>query len=189
MAFDMMPKWCHHGAMQLDRYIENIHTQLDAAAQASGEEARELAARLAAPLDAAVRLAIQDALAAAAEEITVELAPGSVELRLRGREPEFVVTTPPADRAGDEEHADDGSFGAWAGSRSAEGDEGAIARINLRMPEQLKARVELAADGEGLSVNAWLVRAAAARLDRNEGTRRREQRPPQGSQRYTGWAR
>ena len=49
------------------------------------------------PWDAAIRLALQDVLAAAAEEITTELAPGSVELRLRGRHPEFVVTLPPAD--------------------------------------------------------------------------------------------
>ena len=74
--------------MELDRFIHDIHAQLDAAAQAGGEEARELAERLAAPLDSAIRLALQDALAAAAEEITVELAPGSVELRLRGRDPD-----------------------------------------------------------------------------------------------------
>ena len=73
--------------MELEPYIEEIHRQLTLAAEASGEEARALADRLAAPLDAAIRLALQDALSAAAEEITVELAPGSVELRLRGRTP------------------------------------------------------------------------------------------------------
>ena len=68
--------------MELTPYVDTIHAQLDAAAEAGGEDARELARRLAAPLDAAIRLALQDALAAAAEEITVELAPGSVELRI-----------------------------------------------------------------------------------------------------------
>ena len=43
-------------------------------------------------------------------------------------------------------------------------EEGAMSRINLRMPERLKARVEAAAAGEGLSVNAWLVRASADEL-------------------------
>ena len=38
-----------------------------------------------------------DALSAAADEITRELAPGSVELRLRAGEPDFVVTPAPAD--------------------------------------------------------------------------------------------
>ena len=63
-----------------------------------------------------------------------------------------------------------------------------MSRINLRMPERLKARVEAAAAGEGLSVNAWLVRAAAAAADRG-GAGRREGRAPQGAQHYRGWAR
>jgi HicB family len=175
--------------MELGPYLEDIHAQLDATAEAGGEEARELARRLAAPLDAAIRLALQDALAAAAEEITVELAPGSVELRLRGREPEFVVSPPPTEAtvedldAGGEE-----TFAALLPPAGAAAGEDAVSRINLRMPEHLKARVEQAADAEGLSVNSWLVRAAAARLDRNAGTRRRERRA-HGAQRYTGWAR
>ena len=67
-------------------------------------------------------------------------------------------------------------------------EEGGTWRINVRMPEHLKPRVERAAEGEGLSVNAWLVRAAGARLDRSEAGGRREQRAPHGAQRYTGWA-
>jgi HicB family len=169
--------------MDLTPYVESIHAQLDAAAEAGGDDARELAKRLAAPLDAAIRLALQDALSAAAEEITVELAPGSVELRLRGREPQFVVTTPPADPA-DEEPTELHD----APPPSGEGDD-VVSRINLRMPEHLKARVEQAAEIEGLSVNAWLVRAASARLDRRQGPQRRATRAALGAQRYQGWAR
>lgn len=173
--------------MELDRFIEDIHAQLDAAAQAGGEEARELADRLAAPLDSAIRLALQDALTAAAEEITVELAPGSVELRLRGREPIFVVTPPePTDERADGD--DDEALGSAEPPSAIDGDD-AIARINVRMPEHLKARVDRAAEREGLSINAWLVRAAAARLERAEGQRGREQRAPTGAQLYKGWAR
>src|ERR1039458_4061050 len=98
----MVPKWCHHGTMNLRLYVEDIHRQLLTAAEAGGDEARALTERLVAPLDAAIRLALQDVLAAAAEEITCELAPGSVELRLRGRDPEFVVTPPPVDLVADE---------------------------------------------------------------------------------------
>ena len=173
--------------MELDRFIEDIHAQLDAAAQAGGEEARELADRLAAPLDSAIRLALQDALAAAAEEITVELAPGSVELRLRGREPIFVVTPPEStDERADGD--DDEALGGGAPPSGIDGDD-AIARINVRMPEHLKARVDRTAEREGLSVNAWLVRAAAARLERAEGQRGGERRAPTGAQQYKGWAR
>ena len=64
-----------------------------------------------------------------------------------------------------------------------------MSRINLRMPEHLKARVERAADAEALSVNAWLVRAATARLDRREGVHHRTKRGSWGPQRYQGWAR
>jgi hypothetical protein len=174
--------------MNLALYVESIHRQLEVAAEAGGEESRALAERLVGPLDAAIRLTLQDVLAAAVEEITTELAPGSVELRLRGRDPEFVVTAPPVDPSVDEPAESDDESGV-APRASAEGDEGTISRINLRLPEHLKARVERAAGRDGLSVNAWLVRAAAAALERTDPARRRERRAPQGAQRYTGWAR
>jgi hypothetical protein len=172
-------------------YVESIRQQLMTAADAGGDDARVLAERLTAPLDAALRLALQDALAAAAEEITTELAPGSVELRLRGREPEFVVTPPPAEPpAGEPAGADQANVlndPLPAGAPATAGaDE--VSRINLRLPDRLKARVEQAASRDGLSVNTWLVRAATAALDRTD-TGRREPRAPQGGQRHTGWAR
>jgi predicted HicB family RNase H-like nuclease len=169
--------------MNLTRYVENIHRQLAVAAEAGGDETRELAERLVAPLDAAIRLTLQDVLVAAAEEITCELAPGSVELRLRGRDPEFVVTPPPVDLP-----ADDLAEGV-ATPASLEADEGGMSRINLRMPDQLKGRIEQAAASEGVSVNSWLVRAATAALERTDPGRRREPRPPLGGQRFTGWGR
>jgi len=182
--------------MDLRSYVENLQHQLSVAASAGGDEARALAERLIAPLDAAIRLTLLDVLAAAAEEITCDLAPGSVDLRLRAREPEFVVTPPPAEvpvadlvGGGDARSSNDWPLTGVAPSASVEGDEGAMSRINLRMPDQFKARIEHAAGGEGLSVNAWLVRAATAALDRPAPDRRRGTAPPQGAQRYTGWAR
>jgi hypothetical protein len=179
----------------LDPYVETIKHQLEGVAEAGGEDARALAERLVAPLEAAIRLALQDALAAAADEITLELAPGSVELRLRGREPEFVVSLPPAEASG-EGIAEDEDFvsGGWRATglrprSAAEGEEPTVSRINLRLPDHLKSRVEQAAAGEGLSVNAWLVRAVATVLGRTDPARRRERRTPHGAQRYTGWAR
>jgi HicB family len=169
--------------MDLRPYVENIHEQLALAAEAGGEEARALADRLVAPLDAAIRLALQDVLAAAAEELTTELAPGSVELRLRGRNPELVVTMPPA-----EAPADDVPEGTVTHA-AAEGDDGSMSRINLRMPENIKARIERAADSQGVSVNSWLLRAATAALDRGDLDQRRQPRTPASAQRYTGWAR
>ena len=161
--------------MDLDQHVEEVRRQLAIAADAGGDDARALAERLGATLDSVVRLMLLEALSTAAAEITRELAPGSVEVRLHGREPEFVVTAPPADAPAEE------------ALRHAPGEDAAMSRINLRLPDQLKSRIEQAAEREGLSINAWLVRAAAAGLERRDA-----QAPAhrsRGGQRYRGWAR
>jgi hypothetical protein len=167
--------------MELTPYIENLRRELAVAADAGGEDARALAERLTAPLESAIRLMLLDALSAAADEITRELAPGSVELRWRAGEPEFVVTPAPADDAG-------GVLAAEPPPAPPEADEGATARINLRLPEQLKAGVEQAAARERLSVNSWLVRVVAAAVANADRDRPRQRGGPVG-QTYTGWAR
>ena len=172
--------------MDLTSYVDNLRNELAMAAEAGGEDARALAERLTAPLVSAVRLALLEALSAAAEEITRDLAPGSVDLRLRGREPSFVVTPPPTDYSFEEP---DRSAPSVPPPVPADGDEGAMARINFRLAEQLKGRIEEAAGQAGLSVNAWLVRAAAAALESDNRGRRSDRRAPSGSDRYTGWVR
>ena len=172
--------------MDLTPYVTNLRHELAVAAAAGGEDARALAERLTAPLESAARLALLDALSAAAGEITRELAPGSVHVRLDGREPSFVLTLPPEDLAA--------GPGDLTLSPVPEVEDGAVARINLRLPEQLKGRVEAAADRAGLSVNSWLVRAAAAAAD-PAGTdpaaagAPAARRAPRGGQHYTGWVR
>src|SRR3954464_13594668 len=91
----MAPQWCHDGAMDLTPYVDSLRRELPAAAEAAGEEARELAERLTAPLESATRLTLLNVLSAAMDEITRELAPGSVDVRLHGFHPDFVVTPPP----------------------------------------------------------------------------------------------
>jgi hypothetical protein len=179
--------------MELHTYVDKLRDQLAVAAAAGGDDARLLAERLIAPLDSAVRLMLLDVLAAAAAEITRELAPGSVEVRLRGSEPEFVVAPAlDAAAAGDRGDAPNASR-SWSGPGPASATgvpgEGGISRINLRLPDQLKSQVEQAAERDGLSINAWLVRAAAAVVDRERPGLRREQPGAPGGQRYTGWGR
>ena len=167
--------------MHLDAYLDEIRDQFGSAAQAGGDEARALADRLIAPLDSAVRLALQHALADAADEITVELAPGSVELRVRGRDLGFVVVPAPP------EDADDAP--TTPPPNAPPEDEGEMARINVRMPEHIKARVERAARAQQISVNSWLVRAASNALDRADAPPHPEWRGSRGAnQRYRGWA-
>lgn len=170
--------------MDLGPYVGGVLQQLDVAAQAGGEEARDLAARLTAPLESALRLALLEALSAAASEITLELAPGSVEVRLRGRDPEFVTSAAPL---GQELTA--ARHDAPPPPPSApEGDEGATTRTTLRLPDHLKQRMEEAAARQGLSVNSWLIRAVSDALESDRGSRRAG-RSGSADQHYTGWAR
>ncbi len=176
--------------MQLDRHLERLRDRLSAAAEGDREEEARAAQRLLASLDDSVRLMLLDVLAAAAAEITRELAPGSVELRLRESDPEFVVSTPdynpthPGREAGGGGVAED-----LPGGEATAGGEGALARINLRLHEQLKARVEQAAEKEGLSINAWLVRAVASVVERGRIAPAAESPSSSSGQQFKGWGR
>ncbi|MFE4695494.1 hypothetical protein ACFRIC_00240 [Streptomyces sp. NPDC056738] len=171
--------------MDLTPYVDTLRRELAVAAEAGGKEAGELAERLTAPLESATRLVMLNVLSAAMDEITRELAPGSVDVRLRGLDPAFVVTLPPADDEPATEPAE--STEPFRAPAPADGDEGGTARVNLRLPAHLKARAEEAASREGLSVNAWLVRAVAAAVDGGPRTRAPER--ARAGQSFTGWVR
>ena len=170
--------------MDLTPYVDTLRRELAVAAEAGGDEARELAERLTAPLESATRLTMLNVLSAAMDEITRELAPGSVDVRLRGLDPDFVVTLPPTRGNAAAEPAPP----AESLRAPADGDEGGTARVNLRLPAHLKARAEEAATREGLSVNAWLVRAVSAAVDGGARPRTTEKTQTIG-QSITGWVR
>jgi hypothetical protein len=165
--------------MDLAPYVEAVQRQL-AAAATGGNETRALAAQLTTALESAVRLAVQDALASAVSEITCELAPGSAELRLRGRDPEFVVTRPAADSSNRTDQEVPGPI-------TSDADQGGLARINLRVPAQLKSRIDAAASAAGLFVNAWLVRVAALAAEAARSDTR-DERASYDGRHYRGWA-
>ncbi|MET7705922.1 hypothetical protein [Micromonospora sp. NPDC005413] len=174
--------------MELRSYVENLRDEFAVAAEGVDPEARVLAERLFTQLEAATRLTLLEALSDAADEITRELAPGSVHVRLRGREPDFVVTpaSPPVQEAGEVS----GPPTLSAPLLAPDGDDGGTSRINLRLPDHLKASVEEAAGRAGLSVNAWLVRAVAGAIGAGETERRAPRRAePRSGQHFTGWAR
>ncbi|WP_406289360.1 hypothetical protein [Embleya sp. NBC_00896] len=168
--------------MELREYVEALRDELVTASAAGDAETRAIAERLVAPLESAVRLTLLKVLSAAADEITRDLAPGSVDLRLRGMEPSFVVTPPsgdggPTEDATDEpgDAASDWLAGAPGGARS-----GATARINFRPPQEMKEEIEKAASRQGISVNTWMVRASAAALANSRRAHR-------GKQQFNGW--
>ncbi|MGW2508207.1 hypothetical protein ACWC0A_02045 [Streptomyces scopuliridis] len=182
--------------MDLTPYVDNLRRELAVAAEAGGEEARELAERLTAPLESATRLAMLNVLSAAMDEITRELAPGSVDVRLRGLDPDFVVTRPAGDEAYEayEDRSGPAEPLKAPAPAPAGGDDGGTARVNLRLPAHLKARAEEAASREGLSVNAWLVRAVSAAVDGGTPSRTTEKTRATRATRtvgqsFTGWVR
>src|SRR6478752_242734 len=138
--------------MDITQFVEELRRDLLATAQAGSDEMRAAAERLTMALDSSVRLTLMDALSQAASEITNELQGTSVELRLKGREPIFVVvgaaTEAPAPTE-DPADAEDFEFD----------DDESVARITLRLPESLKARAEELAARRGQSLNTWLVNA------------------------------
>jgi hypothetical protein len=187
----MAPLWCHDDVMDLTPYVDSLRRELAVAAEAGGQDARELAERLTAPLESATRLTMLNVLSAAMGEVTRELAPGSVDVRLRGLDPDFVVMLPPAEAPVEAATGPVGSTAAPAAG-PVEGEEGATARVNLRLPAHLKARAEEAAGREGLSVNAWLVRAVSAAVEGNTRPRTAERTQTQiqpAGQSITGWVR
>lgn len=165
--------------MDLTPHVDRLHHELAVLADGADGDTRAVVDRVVASLASPVRLNLLDALAAAADEITTELAPGSVEVRLRGGEVEFVVTPPPAEAPNDPRPA------ASPPPMPEDGD--ATARINLRLPEHLKAGVEQAANAEHVSTNAWLVRLIAAALSPEAHAPAARTRGGRVGQSWQGW--
>ena len=141
--------------MELSPFVERLRRDLSDAAAAGGPEAQAAAERLALALDPATRMMLLEALSQAAAEITGELDHEAVDVRMSGREPEFVVTQvqpdtplappePPAPPAPPEPEDDSQS------------------RITLRLPESVKYKAEELAAKSGHSLNSWIVNVVRA---------------------------
>lgn len=140
--------------MELSPYVDGLRDDLLAAAAAGTEATQETARLLTGALDASLRLCLVDALSALAAEVT-DASDVVVEIRMHGREPQVVVTPagPPLPAGVPP-----------AGVPTDDDPDSGTARVTLRLPDALKAQAEQRAAAEGLSVNAWLVRAVAGAL-------------------------
>lgn len=146
--------------MLLSPVVEGLKADLQAAAAVGGEDTQRAAGILLAAAEAALRFRVLDVLQEAADEVAASLPGLSVEVRLTGRDPSLVATLQSASevRAGGAQDEDERAT-------EGRGDEvGEMARVTLRLSEALKARVEQAANRRGVSVNNWLVSAAAQAL-------------------------
>jgi HicB family len=167
--------------MDLSEYAESLRRELTSITKFAGEDIARAAEMISETLDSSIRLALLDVLSAAAEEITAGLDGPTIDVRLTGTEPEFVVSMPHGLDDATTEPADTG-------------DDAGSARITLRLSESLKARAEAAAASAGVSVNTWLIRAIGRALETAPtGQRPRPPFPPPGrkgpGKRYTGFAR
>lgn len=160
--------------MDLSPYLETVRHGVTSAAALGDDATREVAERLGTAVESSTRLALIRALSDAAAQVSAEVAPTSVELRMTGTDPEIVVvvaapTAEPTlllpDRAahGDDE-PDAGAFEP-APLAPEDVDDEPVARISLRLPASVKAKVDEKADRDGLSTNAWLLRAVLDALE------------------------
>jgi len=180
------------GVMELQGYVDELQRQLVSAAEAAGDDARAVAERLVLPLDAATRLVLLEALSEATSEISAELAPGGVDVRLRGREPEFVVSVPTAPAFAERDTTATPSAVvpiATPAPSAVVPDDAPTTRTTLRLPDQLKTQVEAAAVRDGVSLNTWLVRAVAAALEPSPAPSPGTTPAVADGRRVTGWAR
>jgi HicB family len=144
--------------MELTPYVDRLRRDLADAAAAGGAEAQQAAERLALALDPATRMMLLEALSQAAAEITGSLDHDAVDVRLNGREPEFVVSHLEAAEAHQPPPPPDPPT-------QAEPEDASQSRITLRLPESVKVRAEESAAEVGQSLNAWLVDAVRDALD------------------------
>jgi hypothetical protein len=145
--------------MQIEGYVQALRDDLARVAALGDESTARAAELLSVALESSLGRRLQEALGEAALELSSQLDSGRVEVRIAGGDPELVLVR-------DEE-----------GTTAAEpADEAFTARITLRLPESLKARLEAAANREGVSVNTWLVQMlhhAAEPRGHSGGSRRR----------------
>lgn len=164
--------------MELSSYVEELRRELGTLTKFASEDVVRVADQLAGALDSSVRLTLLDVLTAAAAEITTRLDETVIDVRLSGGEPEFVVTVVPDEPAAAQPPA------------AEPADDAGTARVTLRLPESVKARVEAQAAADGLSVNTWLVHAAIRALDGGSGSGQRSRGGSFGiGQRISGYAR
>ncbi len=150
--------------MKLSTYTEVVRQGVRDAASLADETTQGVAERLGRAVESSTRLALIRALSDATAEISSELAPGSVEVRIQDNEPEFVVSVP--HEGGEPTVIMPPEPEAQLDNEPAAQDDAdePTARISLRLSASVKARVDEAADREGVSTNTWLTRAVQAAL-------------------------
>jgi predicted HicB family RNase H-like nuclease len=149
--------------MHIDTYVEALREDLASVAAVGDEATARAAELLSVALESAFARRFQEALAGAALDLSAQLDDGRVDVRVAGGDPELVYVSSEA-------------------PAPVDADETLSARITLRLPESLKARLEAAAAADGVSLNTWLVRTLGRALGSRPST-------AAGRYRLTGYGR
>ena len=177
--------------MDLSRYVTRLREDLASAAAAGDEQTQRTGALLGAAIEPAARLALMNALADLAAEVTEALGDRVVEVRLDGRDVRVAVS--PGDAPADEPEAEtaDSPFAGFGGRGFAGfgGDAGDISRVTLRLVEQIKNQAEQAAANQGMSLNSWVAQAVQGALAGHQHGKpgRRDGRDGRDGKRVKGW--
>jgi len=127
--------------MLISHFIEGIRTDLESLGRLGGPELEEYARRLGEAVGPALRARLIEAFDALVAEENVKSDRHEFSLGIAGDDVSLVRASDPADAV------------------EAPGDFSA--RFALRLPEDLKGRIEQQAQMVGASTNSWIVRALA----------------------------
>ena len=127
--------------MLISQYVEGVRSDLESLARLGGPDFEAFAGRLAEAVGPALRARLLEALNLIVADANVEGDNQDLGLALAGDEV-TIVRQPTRDDAGDL-------------------PKDYSARFALRLPEEVKARVEQLAQQAGTSANGWIVRALA----------------------------
>lgn len=126
--------------MKMSSFIEKLSLDLGALGKLGGPDLEMAVSRLIPALEPVLRTRLLEVLAEVSQELRESFPGGHIEARINGEEIEFVFLQ-------DE-------------STLRETPAELNARITLRLPEDLKSRIEHAATSEGISLNSWLLKAS-----------------------------
>ena len=151
--------------MDLSTYVTRLREDLASAAAAGDEQTQRTGALLGAAIEPAARLALMNALADLAAEVTEALGDRVVEVRLDGRDVRVAVSPGDA-RPTSPSRSRRFALAGFGGRGFAGfgGDAGDISRVTLRLVEQIKNQAEQAAANQGMSLNSWVAQAVQGAL-------------------------
>ena len=126
--------------MKMSKFIDLLSADIKALGKLGGSELESAVSRLIPTLAPVLRTRLLEALADIADELKEQLPGAHLEARVQGDDIELV-------------YIEDGSI-------VRENPSDLNARITLRLPEDLKSRIENAATRDGISLNSWLLKTS-----------------------------